>query len=165
MIFYPHRNKNGKRIKGNIKIGKNVAGLKKCKIDGSGDIIIGNHVIFSEKTLIYTHSHYMNKNDTIKNQTQTKGVKISSLIIEDDVFIGPSVVFTNVKMPKSRINQSNNFQKTLIKKGVSIGANSTIICGNEIGENAFIGAGSLVTKNVPANKLAFGSPLKIIKNI
>ena len=75
--------------------------------------------------------------------------------LEDDVFLGPSVVFTNDKRPPS-----GNWSKTLIKKGASIGANSTIICGVTIGENAMIGAGSVVTKDVPANEVWFGNPCK-----
>ena len=75
--------------------------------------------------------------------------------LEDDVFLGPSVVMTNDKRPPS-----GNWSKTLIKKGASIGANSTIICGVTIGENAMIGAGSVVTKDVPANEVWFGNPCK-----
>ena len=127
-------------VRENCSIGENCIIGQNCYI--APNVIIGNNVKIQNNVSVY-----------------------EGVIIEDDVFIGPSVVFTNVKMPRSQIDQSNNFQKTFVKKGVSIGANSTIICGNEIGENTFIGAGSLVTKNVPANKLAYGSPLKIIKDI
>lgn len=82
----------------------------------------------------------------------------SGVLIEDSVFIGPSVVFTNVINPRSEINRSQEFQPTTIKKGASIGANATIVCGNTIGEYAFIGAGSVITKNIPAFALFVGNP-------
>jgi UDP-2-acetamido-3-amino-2,3-dideoxy-glucuronate N-acetyltransferase len=85
------------------------------------------------------------------------------VIIENDVFVGPSVVFTNVKLPKSLEPVNKNYTKTIIRKGVTLGANSTIICGIEIGENAFIGAGSVVTKDVPPNTMWYGNPAKQIK--
>ncbi len=95
------------------------------------------------------------------------GVKIqnnvsvfSGVICEDDVFLGPSCVFTNVINPRSAISRKNQFKKTLIKKGASIGANATIICGNTIGEYAMIGAGSVVTKDIPAFALIVGNPGK-----
>jgi UDP-2-acetamido-3-amino-2,3-dideoxy-glucuronate N-acetyltransferase len=83
--------------------------------------------------------------------------------LEENVFIGPSVVFTNVNMPKANVEKKNNFLKTLIKKGASIGANSTIICGNTLGQHCFIGAGSLVTKDVKDFSLTYGLPARHIK--
>jgi UDP-2-acetamido-3-amino-2,3-dideoxy-glucuronate N-acetyltransferase len=80
------------------------------------------------------------------------------VVCEDDVFIGPSAVFTNVINPRSAINRKHEYQRTLVKKGASIGANATIICGNTIGEYAFIGAGAVVTKDVPAYSLITGNP-------
>jgi UDP-2-acetamido-3-amino-2,3-dideoxy-glucuronate N-acetyltransferase len=81
--------------------------------------------------------------------------------IEDDVFCGPSCVFTNVIRPRSAFPRSDReFDRTLIRKGVTIGANATIVCGITIGEHAFIGAGSVVTKDVPAYALYFGNPAK-----
>ena len=82
------------------------------------------------------------------------------VICEDDVFIGPSVVFTNVINPRSFIERKNEYKKTLIRHGATIGANATIICGNTIGEYAFIGAGAVVTKPVPAFALVVGNPAK-----
>ena len=82
--------------------------------------------------------------------------------IEDDVFCGPSVVFTNVYNPRSNINRKNEYKKTLIKNGASIGANATIICGNTIGSKAFIGAGAVVNKNVKPYALMVGVPAKQI---
>ncbi len=83
------------------------------------------------------------------------------VIIEDDVFCGPSMVFTNVFNPRSHVNRKNEYRTTLVKKGASIGANATIVCGITIGEYAFIGAGSVVTKDVPPHALVFGNPAKI----
>ena len=85
------------------------------------------------------------------------------VIIEDNVFIGPSVVFTNVKSPKALKPVDKKYSKTLIKKGVTLGANSTIICGIEIGENAFVGAGSVVTKNIQSDSMWYGNPARKIK--
>jgi UDP-2-acetamido-3-amino-2,3-dideoxy-glucuronate N-acetyltransferase len=77
---------------------------------------------------------------------------------EDDVFIGPSAVFTNVINPRSAVNRKEEFKKTIVRKGASIGANATIICGNEIGQYAFIGAGAVVVKEVPPYAIVVGNP-------
>ena len=82
----------------------------------------------------------------------------NGVIIEDNVFVGPSVVFTNVINPRSFIERKNEFKKTYIKKGATIGANATILCGIEIGEYALIGAGTVVVKNIPAYALMIGNP-------
>lgn len=82
----------------------------------------------------------------------------TGVICEDDVFLGPSMVFTNIVNPRSAIIRKDQYAKTLVKKGASIGANATIVCGHEIGEFAFIGAGAVVTKNVPAYALVVGNP-------
>jgi UDP-2-acetamido-3-amino-2,3-dideoxy-glucuronate N-acetyltransferase len=82
----------------------------------------------------------------------------SGVICEDDVFLGPSAVFTNVINPRSAVNRRNNYLKTKVGKGATIGANATIVCGNDIGEYAFIGAGSVVTKSIPAYALVIGNP-------
>ena len=86
----------------------------------------------------------------------------SGVICEDDVFLGPSMVFTNVINPRSAIIRRDEYLKTLVKKGASIGANATIVCGNEIGEFAFIGAGAVVTKEVLPYALVVGNPSKQI---
>lgn len=82
----------------------------------------------------------------------------NAVVIEDDVFIGPSVVFTNVINPRSFIDRKHEFKTTIIKKGASIGANATIVCGISIGEFAMIGAGAVVTKDVAAYALVTGNP-------
>ena len=79
---------------------------------------------------------------------------------EDDVFLGPSMVFTNVINPRSHVNRKNEYATTTVRKGASIGANATIVCGNEIGEYAFIGAGAVVTKNILPYALVLGNPAK-----
>jgi UDP-2-acetamido-3-amino-2,3-dideoxy-glucuronate N-acetyltransferase len=82
------------------------------------------------------------------------------VILEDDVFCGPSMVFTNVINPRSFVERKDEYLKTIVKKGASIGANATIVCGNTIGEYAFIGAGTVITKDVPAFALVVGVPGK-----
>ncbi|MFN0290525.1 acyltransferase [Pedobacter helvus] len=93
------------------------------------------------------------------------GVKIQNnvsvytgVVLEDNVFVGPSVVFTNVKNPRSFINRKQEFKKTLIRKGATIGANATIICGHTVGSYAFIAAGTVVTKDVKPYSLVMGNP-------
>lgn len=97
------------------------------------------------------------------------GVKVQNNVsiyagvtIEDDVFLGPSMVFTNVINPRSAISRKGEYEKTLVKKGATIGANATIICGSEIGRYAFIGAGTVITKSVKNYALMVGNPGKQI---
>ena len=105
----------------------------------SSDVVLGNNVKVQNNVSIYT-----------------------GVICEDDVFLGPSMVFTNVMNPRSAVNRRNQYLETLVKRGASIGANATIVCGNPIGEYAFIGAGSVVTKEVPDYALIVGNPAKQI---
>jgi len=93
------------------------------------------------------------------------GVKVQNnvsiyddVIIEDDVFCGPSMVFTNVNNPRAFIERKHEYRRTLVRKGASIGANATIVCGSTLGEYCFVGAGSVVTKDVPAYAMVYGSP-------
>jgi UDP-2-acetamido-3-amino-2,3-dideoxy-glucuronate N-acetyltransferase len=86
----------------------------------------------------------------------------TGVICEDDVFLGPSMVFTNVINPRSHVNRRNEYAETLVRKGASIGANATVVCGNEIGEYALIGAGAVITKPVKAFALVVGNPAKQI---
>lgn len=82
--------------------------------------------------------------------------------LEDDVFCGPSMVFTNVFNPRSHVSRKNEFRKTLVRRGATIGANATVVCGNEIGNYAFIGAGAVVSRDVPAYALMVGMPARRI---
>lgn len=84
----------------------------------------------------------------------------TGVICEDDVFLGPSAVFTNVINPRSAIVRKNEYQTTLVKKGATIGANATIVCGISIGKYAFVGAGAVVTKNIPDYALVVGNPAR-----
>jgi len=96
-----------------------------------------------------------------KNVKVQNNVSIyAGVICEDDVFLGPSMVFTNVINPRSAIVRKDQYKETLVKKGATIGANATIICGNQIGEYAMIGAGTVITKPVPAFALMVGNPGK-----
>ncbi len=116
---------------------------EKCNIGQnvvvSPEVILGNNVKVQNNVSIYT-----------------------GVICEDDVFLGPSMVFTNVMNPRSAVNRRDQYSKTVVKKGASIGANATIVCGNDIGEYAFIGAGSVVTKEVPDFALVVGNPARQI---
>lgn len=84
----------------------------------------------------------------------------TGVICEDDVFLGPSAVFTNVINPRSAVNRKSEYARTVVKRGASIGANATIVCGHDIGEYAFIGAGAVVTKDVPSYALLVGNPAR-----
>ena len=96
------------------------------------------------------------------------GVKIQNnvsvyddVIVEDDVFLGPSMVFTNVINPRAFVQRKNEYKQTVLKKGCSIGANATVVCGVTIGEYALVGAGSVVTKDVPPYSLVYGNPARV----
>lgn len=99
------------------------------------------------------------------NVTVKSGVQLwDGITLEDNVFVGPNVTFTNDIFPRSK-NSDWKLSKTIVKRGASIGANATIICGVTIGENAMIGAGSVVTKDVPANEIWIGNPAKFLRKI
>ncbi len=96
-----------------------------------------------------------------KNVKVQNNVSIyTGVICEDDVFLGPSMVFTNVSNPRSAIVRRDKYEQTLVKKGATIGANATIVCGHTIGEYAFVGAGAVVTKDVPPYALVVGNPAR-----
>lgn len=103
----------------------------------SPEVIIGNNVKIQNNVSVYT-----------------------GVVCEDDVFLGPSMVFTNVINPRSHVNRKSEFAKTIVHRGVSIGANATVICGIEIGQYALIGAGAVVTKSVKAFALVVGNPAR-----
>jgi len=99
------------------------------------------------------------------NVTVKSGVQLwDGVTVEDNVFIGPNVTFTNDLFPRSKVHPKE-YAKTIIKKGASIGANSTIVCGHTIGENAMIGAGSVVTHDVPAGEVWYGNPARFVRKI
>ena len=108
---------------------------------------LGQNVVVSPKVILGNNVRVQN------NVSIYEGV-----ICEDDVFLGPSAVLTNVINPRSAVSRKTEFKTTLIKKGASIGANATIVCGHTIGEYAFIGAGTVITKDVPAYALIVGNP-------
>jgi len=112
---------------------------------------IGQNVVVSPNVVL-------GKNVKVQNNVSI----YSGVICEDDVFLGPSMVFTNVINPRSAVIRRGEYLKTLVKKGASIGANATIVCGNDIGEYAFIGAGAVVTKEVLPYALVVGNPSKQI---
>jgi UDP-2-acetamido-3-amino-2,3-dideoxy-glucuronate N-acetyltransferase len=112
---------------------------------------LGQNVVVSPEVIL-------GKNVKVQNNVSI----YTGVVCEDDVFLGPSMVFTNIINPRSAVNRKNQYAKTLVKKGTSIGANATIVCGNDIGEFAFIGAGAVVTKDVPAYALVVGNPSKQI---
>jgi len=85
----------------------------------------------------------------------------TGVIVEDDVFLGPSMVFTNVINPRSHVNRKDEYKKTLVQKGASIGANATIVCGTTLGKYCFVGAGAVVTKDIPDYALVYGTPARI----
>ncbi len=117
--------------------------------------IIGKNCVLGQNVMIGENVRIGNNVKIQNNVSVYNGV-----IIEDDVFLGPSCVFTNVTNPRSIISRKKKFEKTLIKKGATVGANATIICGNEIGKYSFIGAGAVVTKTVNNYRLVYGNPAK-----
>lgn len=104
----------------------------------ASDVVVGDNVKIQNNVSLYT-----------------------GVVLEDDVFCGPSMVFTNVVNPRSHVPRRHEYQRTLVKKGASIGANATIVCGHTIGRYAFIGAGAVVTRDVPDFALIVGNPGRI----
>lgn len=117
--------------------------------------VIGENCVIGQNVFVADNVVLGNNVKVQNNVSLYEGVTC-----EDDVFIGPSVVFTNVINPRSAVSRKDQFQKTIIKKGATIGANATIICGNEIGCYALIGAGAVVTKPVAAYALVIGNPAR-----
>ena len=122
-------------VMSNSVLGENCSVGQNCVI--SPEVILGNNVKVQNNVSIYT-----------------------GVICEDDVFLGPSMVFTNVTNPRSAIVRRDQYTKTVVKKGVSIGANATIVCGNDLGKYCFIGAGAVITKEVKDYALMVGNPAK-----
>ena len=107
----------------------------------SSEVVLGNNVKVQNNVSLYT-----------------------GVICDDDVFLGPSCVFTNVTNPRSAVNRRDQYAKTRVGKGASIGANATIVCGHDIGSYAFIGAGAVVTKHVPDYALVLGNPARHVRH-
>jgi UDP-2-acetamido-3-amino-2,3-dideoxy-glucuronate N-acetyltransferase len=124
-------------IMSNCKLGEN-CNLGQNVVVSPG-VVLGNNVKVQNNVSIYT-----------------------GVICDDDVFLGPSMVFTNVTNPRSAVNRRGQYSKTHVGRGASIGANATIVCGHDIGEFAFIGAGAVVTKTIPAYALVVGNPSRQI---
>lgn len=116
---------------------------------------IGEHCNIGQNVVVSPNVK-LGKNVRVQNNVSI----YEGVICEDDVFLGPSMVFTNVINPRSAISRKHEYLPTLVRKGASIGANATIVCGNEIGAYAFIGAGAVVTKPVPPYALIVGNPGK-----
>ena len=121
----------------NSTVGANCNIGQNCVI--SPEVVLGNQVKVQNNVSIYT-----------------------GVICEDDVFLGPSMVFTNVINPRSAVNRRGQYEKTLVKRGATIGANATVVCGNDLGAFCFIGAGAVITKEVADYALMVGNPAKQI---
>jgi UDP-2-acetamido-3-amino-2,3-dideoxy-glucuronate N-acetyltransferase len=124
-------------VQKNAKIGRNCILGQNCNI--ANDVVIGANVKVQNNVSIYTGT-----------------------IIEDDVFLGPSCVLTNVTNPRSQVNRHSLYEKTLLRRGATIGANATVVCGITIGCYAFIGAGAVVTKDVPDYAMVLGVPGRLV---
>jgi len=112
---------------------------------------IGQNVVISPQVVI---------GDNVKIQNNVS--VYTGVELEDDVFCGPSMVFTNVVNPRSHVSRKDEYRRTLVKKGASIGANATVVCGHTIGRYAFIGAGAVVTRDVPDYAMAIGNPARVV---
>lgn len=142
--------------------------------------VIDKHISIGKGTKIWHFSHILKGSEIGKNcvigQNVAIGPEVSignnvkiqnnvsvykGVILEDDVFCGPSCVFTNVYNPRSFIRRIDELRPTIVKKGATIGANATIVCGNTVGMYAFIGAGAVVTENVPHYALCYGNPARL----
>ena len=121
--------------------------MTNCKIGENCNI--GQNVVVSPEVVL-------GKNVKVQNNVSI----YTGVICEEDVFLGPSMVFTNVMNPRSAVNRKNEYLKTVVRRGASIGANATIVCGHDIGEFAFIGAGAVVTKTVAPYALMVGNPAR-----
>ncbi|MCH1547302.1 MAG: N-acetyltransferase [Flavobacteriaceae bacterium] len=151
--------------------------MKEKKYFSHETAIIDEGCVIGENTKIWHFSHLMTNSIVGENCNIGQNVVISpdvilgsnvkvqnnvsiytGVICEDDVFLGPSMVFTNVINPRSAVNRRNDYMPTIVKKGASIGANATIVCGNDIGKFSFIGAGAVVTKEVLDYSLVVGNP-------
>ena len=123
--------------------------MTNCKLGENCNI--GQNVVVSPEVVL-------GKNVKVQNNVSL----YTGVICEDDVFLGPSMVFTNIVNPRSAVIRKGEYVRTIVRRGTSIGANATIVCGHDIGEFAFIGAGAVVTKEIPAYALVVGNPARHI---
>jgi UDP-2-acetamido-3-amino-2,3-dideoxy-glucuronate N-acetyltransferase len=123
----------------------------------SGGARIGNGCSFGQNVFI-GNNVVIGNNVRVQNNVSI----FDAVTLEDDVFCGPSMVFTNVINPRSHVSRKDEYRRTLVKKGASIGANATVVCGNNLGRYAFIGAGAVVTRDVPDYALMVGLPARRI---
>ena len=143
--------------------------------------VIDDHANIGDDTKIWHFSHIMSNSELGKKCNIGQNVVVSPKVIlgnnvkvqnnvsiytgvvcEDDVFLGPSMVFTNISNPRSAVIRKDSYENTIVRKGASVGANATVICGNEIGKYALIGAGAVITKNIKPYALVVGNPAKQI---
>jgi UDP-2-acetamido-3-amino-2,3-dideoxy-glucuronate N-acetyltransferase len=116
---------------------------------------IGERCVFGQNVFV-ANRVVIGNNVRIQNNVSI----YDDVTLEDDVFCGPSMVFTNVINPRAHVSRKDEYLKTLVKRGASLGANSTIVCGNTIGEFAFVGAGAVITRDVPGYALVLGTPAR-----
>ena len=140
---------DGCEIGDNVKIWHFSHVMPGCKIGDNCNL--GQNVVVSPQVIL-------GRNVRVQNNVSI----YEGVICEDDVFLGPSMVFTNVINPRSAISRKDQYMTTWVRKGATIGANATIVCGNEIGEYAFIGAGAVITRNVAPYALVVGNPSRQI---
>ncbi len=126
----------GTHVMRGARIGEDCNIGENCFIEGG--VVVGSHVTVKNNVALY-----------------------DGAVVEDDVFLGPSCVFTNVINPRAFVSRKHAFRKTIVQKGASIGANATLICGHTIGRYAFVGAGAVVSRDVPDYALVYGTPAKI----
>lgn len=164
-MFFDFNNKSASNIHPSVHIESSSVVDKGAKIGANSKIwhwvhicseaIIGENCSFGQNVFI-ANKVIIGNNVKVQNNVSI----YDNVTLQSNVFCGPSMVFTNVKNPRAKIKRKNEYKKTLVKKGASLGANCTIICGVSIGENAFVAAGSVVTKNVKSYALVKGVPAK-----
>jgi UDP-2-acetamido-3-amino-2,3-dideoxy-glucuronate N-acetyltransferase len=122
-----------------------------------GGAVIGEACSLGQNVVVMPEVR-LGKNVKVQNNVSL----YEGVICEDDVFLGPSMVFTNVYNPRSHISRKHEYRETLVRRGASIGANATIVCGNTLGEYCFVGAGAVVTRDVPAYAMVVGVPARVV---